>query len=110
MSKDRNAGIDQRAHHVGMVRRRIDLDHIGAALGHESGCVGKRAVYILLDGAIGHVAAHQRAFHAAPHCFAADQHLIQRDVEHIGTAPQIDADRVADRDKSNPARSAIRAI
>jgi hypothetical protein len=36
---------------------------------------------------------------AAPDRFAADQHFLERDVKHIGAAPEIDADRVADRDE-----------
>ena len=33
------------------------------------------------------------------HRLAADQHLVERDVEHVVAAPQIDADRIADRDE-----------
>ena len=36
---------------------------------------------------------------AAPHRLAADQHFLERDIEHVGAAPEIDADRVADRDE-----------
>src|SRR5580704_4013978 len=35
----------------------------------------------------------------APHRLAADQHLVERDFEHFVAAPQIDADRIADRDE-----------
>jgi hypothetical protein len=46
---------------------------------------------------------------AAPDRFAADQHFLERDVEHIGAAPEIDADRVADRDEIDSG-AAMRAI
>ena len=36
---------------------------------------------------------------AAAHRLAAHQDLVERDFERIGMAPQIDADRVADRDE-----------
>src|SRR5262249_21126671 len=53
----------------------------------------------MLHRPIGHVAADQRARCAAPDRLAADQHFLERDVEHVGSAPEIDADRVADRDE-----------
>ena len=48
------------------------------------------------------VARHERARDAAPHGLAADQHLLERDLERIGVAPQIDADGIADRDEIDP--------
>ena len=41
------------------------------------------------------VAQPQDALDATAHGLAADQHFIERDVEYVGTTPQIDADRIA---------------
>src|SRR5487761_1998132 len=36
---------------------------------------------------------------STPRRLAADQHFVERDFDHLGPAPQIDADRIADRDE-----------
>ncbi len=89
----------ERAHHVGKFGRGIDLDHVGAAFLDEPDRRRERAVDALLHRTEGHVAADQRALDAAAHRLAADQHLVHRDFERIVVAPQIDADRIADRDE-----------
>src|SRR5262249_15594631 len=73
--------------------------HVGAAFACEPAPSGKRGVTAVLYWSVRHVAADQRALSAAPDRFAADQHFLKRDVEHIGSAPEIDADRVADRNE-----------
>jgi hypothetical protein len=72
--------------------------NLGAALLDEpprrlDGCPGPR-----LQRAVRHVAADERAAHAAPHGAAGEQHLIERDVEIARLPPEVDPDGVAHRD------------
>ena len=97
LRENRDALADQRAHDLGKFGGGIDLDHVGAAVLDQPECGGARRVDALLHRAVRHVATHQRALDAAAHRLAADQHLVERDLEHLGAAPQIDADRIPDR-------------
>src|SRR6266508_2068938 len=80
----------------------IELDHVGAALLDQPDGGLERARGPLLQRTERDVAAHQRARDAAADRLADHQHLFHGDFERIGVAPQIDADRVADRDEIDP--------
>src|SRR5262249_51556511 len=95
----RNAGVDECAHDLRIFRSGVDLDQVGAAFANQPLRGGERGVAAVLNRSVGHIAADQRPRGAAPDRLAADQHFLERNVEHVGPAPKIDADGVANRDE-----------
>src|SRR5262252_9578139 len=82
--------------------RAVELDQIGAAFLDQANGGAHRALRPFLQRTVGEIAAHQRTRDAAADRLADHEHLVHRDFERIGVSPQIDADRVSDRDDIYP--------
>jgi hypothetical protein len=96
LPEDRDAGAGERADRLGEIGRAVELDHVRAAFLDQADGRSQRALGPLLQRTERKVAAHQRARHTAAHRLADHEHLFDGDLERIGMAPQIDADRVTD--------------
>ena len=86
------------AHGVRKARRAIQLDEVGATLLHESDRRAHRRLGPFLQRTERKVAADERPPGAAANRAAGQHHLVECDLELGSMAPEVDADRVADRE------------
>src|SRR5262249_12716483 len=76
----------------------VELNHVCATLLDQPYGGAHCALGPFLQRTVGKVATQERARHATAHGFANHEHLVERDFERIGMAPQVHADRVSDGD------------
>src|SRR5262249_30877177 len=93
-----DTGTHQRAHALWKIGGAVELNHVCATLLDQPYGGAHCALGPFLQRTVGKVATQDRARHATAHGFADHEHLVERDFERIGMAPQVHADRVSDGD------------